>query len=254
MTLNVIQAQLSLHGVMGHLRRTNNMKVLRCADEGVLIKTAFAESMGSNPDPHGAPPWPKPFDVARRGKDGVLEVVGYSTLDADGIKAMMTGLPSLLLALPPKDIISSPLPKISVGWTERFSVKFCPMVTTHRKERDVCLIESDNAKRDGREPMLREQVYMKYLTDRMKGVEISNLQCSAFSLQHVIRDEEDACWKDPVAKKSFQCPIATLWGVVTVTDPDAFLDIISRGIGRRRTYGNGMIRLGALADRLPDEE
>ncbi len=252
MTLHVIQATVSLPAVIRHLRQTANMRALRGADDGILIKTAFVETMGSNPDRQGPPPWPKPFAVISRRSDGTIQVAGYASRSAEEIRALMIGVPSIMAAVPPDQILGYALPAIAVGWRSRFSIQFCPMVrVADNRERDVFLVEVEQATKAGREVARREEVYADFLGRRLSGAAVDDLFVEGFSLDTVARGKDDACWGDPSARHTIRVPSVTIHGTLTVTDPDSFTAILGHGIGRRRTYGNGMIRLGAMAQRQP---
>lgn len=217
------------------------MASLSYADEGALIKTAFAESFGGGE-------WPKPFAVRRRGGDGNYEILAYSRHSADALTSIYRPVPALADAIPVDRIMGYPLIAPAEGTALKFHTTFCPMVRTHSdkakgskgRERDVYTLEIEKAKEQERPSEDRMVVYRRFLDDRMKGARIIAAQPVGYSLTQVQRKTTDGTHR-------FAVPSITFSGFLTVTDPPKFLETIIGGIGRQRTYGFGMILLGAAA-------
>jgi hypothetical protein len=91
-------------------------------------------------------------------------------------------------------------------------------------------------------PQDKMTVYRNFLVQRMLGAEILSAQPMGFSLVKVTRGKADGVHR-------FSVPAATFSGALRVADPEVFLRTITTGIGRQRTYGLGMVLLGAAAPR-----
>jgi len=116
------------------------------------------------------------------------------------------------------------------------------------RERDIYTIETEKAAAVEREtgkktdPRDRMAVYRDFLVQRMLGADIVMAQPMGFSLAKVHRGKGESVHR-------FSVPSVTFSGMLRVTDPVSFLQTITTGIGRQRTYGYGMVLLGAAAPR-----
>jgi CRISPR system Cascade subunit CasE len=248
MTYHFVSLTVKIPALLRHLREVKAHALAR-ADEGVLIKTAFAESFGEGN-------WPKPFVVRRRGHDGSYEILGYSKRSPEELASIYSPIPSLAEAVPLSSIRGYPLTAPAAGTELRFYTTICPMIRGYSckekgirgRERDAYTVETEKAKAKGRDPRERMQVYHDFLSDRMMGVELLSAQPIGFSFTKVLRGKERKHPEDDDTHR-FAVPSVTFSGILRVTDPADFLQTITTGIGRQRTYGYGMILLGAAAPR-----
>jgi CRISPR system Cascade subunit CasE len=225
------------------LRYLSDVKAhaLSYADEGALIKTAFAETFGAGN-------WPKPFSVRRRGTGGDYEILAYSQHSPESLASIYRPTPRLAEALPINLVKGYPVTAPITGAEMRFHTTLCPMVRTYSdasrgikgRERDVYTLETEKATTEGRDPRDRMHVYKDFLVQRIAGAEVLAAQPMGFSLVRIHRGKEDSA-------RRFAVPSVTFSGILRVIDQAAFLDTVVSGIGRQRTYGFGMILLGAAA-------
>ena len=248
MTHHFVSLTVKIPALLRHLKGVRAYDLMR-ADEGALIKTAFAETFGAGQ-------WPKPFCVRRRGNDGLYEILGYTKRSPEELVSIYSPLPSMAEAVPVDSIRGYPLNLPREGTELRFHITLCPMVRTYSdpskaikgRERDVYTIEVEKAAEEERvsgkktHPRNRMEVYLEFLAQRMLGVDIVVAQPMGFSLDKVLRGKGEATHRFAVPSVSFS-------GILRVTDPSAFLSTVTTGIGRQRTYGYGMILLGAAAPR-----
>jgi CRISPR system Cascade subunit CasE len=242
MTHHFVSITVKIPALLRHLKDVKAFDLMR-ADEGALIKTAFAESFGAGR-------WPKPFCVRRRGNDGSYEILGYTDRSPEELAAIYSPLPSMSEAVLVDSIRGYPLSLPREGTELRFHIALCPMIRTYSdpskatrgRERDVYTIEVEKAKQKDETPRDRMEVYREFLVQRMLGAEVLSAQPMGFSLAKVLRGKGEGTHRFAVPSVSFS-------GILRVTDPLAFLSTVTTGIGRQRTYGYGMILLGASAPR-----
>jgi CRISPR system Cascade subunit CasE len=241
-THHFLSLTVQIPALLRHLRAVKATR-LSHGDEGMLIKTALSETFGAGN-------WPKPFFVRNRPKSGSYDVLAYSRRSPDDLRSIYMPLPSLAEAVPVDGIMGYPLPAPKAGTELRFHITFCPMVRTYSdrsrgikgRERDVYTIEVEKNlnEADRRDRMT---VYRDFLVERLVGAEIVSVQPQGFKLETVRRGKDDN-------DRKFAVPAATFAGTLRVTDPEAFLEIVGTGIGRQRTYGFGMLLLGAAAPKI----
>jgi len=145
-----------------------------------------------------------------------------------------------------------------VLWPEghllRFQVRVRPIVRESKtgRERDAFLAAVDKA--DGAE-LCRQDIYVQWLKDQVGlresgprepwqgAVEILDAQLSSFRLLEVLRKTQRAQPDETRKRRAVGGPEALLQGVLRVTDPPAFAQLLARGIGRHRAFGFGMLML-----------
>ena len=108
---------------------------------------------------------------------------------------------------------------------------------------DAYRLEHLRAERDNRVPRTRGEVYLDYVRSRLElAVGLENIYVGGFTLLKVARETPGA--KGDMA---IEVPVATVHGQLQVADSAVFQKLLRTGIGKRRTYGLGMILLGASA-------
>ena len=213
---------------------------------------------------------PKPFRliVPRGGSTGCL--YGYGQADADALReaSAICADPLQCRILPADRMDSKPMP--SEWQTDRrlgFEVRIRPVVRLHR---DLDRVPPDklrlfrqdqrNGEREfkprpgmecdvfqwkallfdkGEMPHSREQVYAEWLSDQLARIggaslDVDRTKLVSFQRTRAVRK---------LHTRYIEGPDAVMRGVLTVTDSDAFAGLLTRGIGRHRAYGYGMLLL-----------
>ena len=180
---------------------------------------------------------PKPFHLQQSAGDESEEatLLAYTTLDQEELREAARNEQSTVLAtvMPPELITTTPTPE---RWTEGQRLRFMVRVRPTRRsgetgrqiERDVYRNE------DG---ITRAEAYCAWIAGLMKqqgGAEAApeSMTMSSFTLQQTRRKARGP---------RFSGPDATIKGVLEIRDADLFAELLSRGLGRHRAYGYGML-------------
>jgi CRISPR-associated protein Cas6/Cse3/CasE subtype I-E len=220
------QTQISI-SLPAALTAASSLTHTGLTDESLVIKTAMTEALGG--------PAVRPYRVVAAHGDSVT-VIGYSEHDADALRDR------LALANPAAQaavtvVGSAPMPALQAGTHLRFSLRMVPTVSvTGGKTRDAYLYDCDKAGEGA--TVDRAESYARYLGARVPGVQFENLSLDGFSLQPMTRRVTGG-WRQS------RFPVATMSGVLVVTDPELFLPVLAGGVGRMRAYGFGCLRLEA---------
>lgn len=86
-----------------------------------------------------------------------------------------------------------------------------------------------------KEGRTRQEVYFDWLSHRLTPAAALDRSASRLVRFRRIRTARE--------KRDSEGPDATIQGVLTVTDPVVFAELLARGIGRHRAYGYGMLLL-----------
>lgn len=188
---------------------------------------------------------PRPFRVItpRGSSRGVL--YGYACADADALRdaAASYACPRQASILPANRMDSKPMPsEWRVGKRLGFEVRIRPTRRlrrpigngAHIAERDAFLMQALDKSRETRS---REEVYGEWLSERLQscgGAELASATLRSFQRNRAIRRPR---------QRHSEGPDALMRGVLTITDGDAFANLLSRGVGRHRAYGYGMLLL-----------
>jgi CRISPR system Cascade subunit CasE len=92
------------------------------------------------------------------------------------------------------------------------------------------------------EDLSREAVYgdwLKRQLDIRGGAEIDAVGMDRFSIERMTRRTQGSSRSTRQIKR----PDVTLTGTLTVTDSDAFMNLLRSGIGRHKTFGFGMLKV-----------
>ena len=205
---------------------------------------------------------PKPFRVILpRGKPtGVL--YGYGDADANDLRDQAATFADPLQAsiLPPDTLDSKPMPgNWQSGRRLGFEIRIRPVVRLERdpskvaagvqrnlkdvlrpgSECDAFLYEALQYPEKGTMQRTREDVYAEWLArqlDRRGGASLNVASTSLVSFQRTRAIRK-------LHARHSEGPDAVMRGNVIVTDSSAFTHLLSRGIGRHRAYGYGMLLL-----------
>ena len=206
---------------------------------------------------------PKPFRliVPRGGSTGCL--YGYGQSDADALReaAAICADPLQARTIPASTVDSKPMPSDwRTGKALGFEVRIRPVVRLVKdsaripadvqrsfkegglrpgKECDAFLYEAIKHPEKGGMKRSREQVYAEWLLDQLArtgGVSLDGERTKLVSFQRTRAFRK-------LRTRYSEGPDAVMRGILTVTDSDAFANLLARGIGRHRAYGYGMLLL-----------
>lgn len=169
--------------------------------------------------------------------------------------AALASMPEVEAALSPSALEAKPMPDIAApGRRVGFDLRLRPVVRLARNiasagrigerqpgfrkgaEIDVFLAEAlsytenDVIEAAGR---MREVVYRDWLAARLgHAADLDEARLAAFRRTVTLRGGH-----------AREGPDAVMQGPLTIRDPDAFADILRRGVGRHKAYGYGMLLL-----------
>lgn len=197
----------------------------------------------------------RPFRLLVPPRSGEGNLYSYSRQDHDQLRSALQhyALPDHLAVLRPERLASKVMSQDwSVGQRLGFDVCVRPVRRLNKElvtpagrflngsEVDAFLSEALRCYPDNREGMAaaqrsRESVYLDWLAERLAPAAEIDRQATRlvrFQRTRVSRGE-----------RAHEGPDATFHGTLTVTEPDAFIDLLSHGVGRHRAYGYGMLLL-----------
>ena len=190
---------------------------------------------------------PKPFRlmIPRGCRRGTLYGYGSATAAAFREAASSFADPLQLRAVPPGSVDTKPMPpEWQKGKRLGFEIRVRPVVRKARgsqragAELDAYQVDAETYPR-GEMPRSRDEVYLQWLSDRLgrnggAALELEQTQMVSFQRIRSFRKRRG---------RHVEGPDAVLRGVLSITDPAAFADLLVRGIGRHRAYGYGMLLL-----------
>lgn len=186
---------------------------------------------------------PKPF----RHFEDARGLLGYSTHDAEALQlAAQMAAPDVHAALGLERFASRSFPlDWAAGRRLGFEVRVRPVLRTSTgSERDVFQVAAEKAGA-GEFTQSRETIYGEWLARelaRADAASINSLHLEAFCLSASLRKGHAATnGKRPTRRVTG--PDAVLTGELTVRDPAGFAALLTRGIGRHRAFGFGMLLL-----------
>ena len=191
---------------------------------------------------------PKPFRVIvpRGGSIGVL--YGYGTGNADALREA-SGIcadPLQCRVIPASSLDTKEMPvEWRTGMQLGFETRVRPVVRRTRnadcrpgKEWDAFQVEAIQYPK-GEMPRSREEVYAGWLSGQFERRGGARLELSKTTL---VSFQRTRAVRKRYARYS-EGPDAVMRGVLTITDSDAFSELLAHGIGRHRAYGYGMLLL-----------
>jgi hypothetical protein len=168
-------------------------------------------------------------------------IVGYSEEDAEEIRARLAyALPQQQAAF--GEIVSSPMPDLETGQQVTLSVRAAPVVTvwldeakSKRGDRDAYLRSKELAEAKGEAPPTRDEAYRHWASERLPGFTVDAFELRGFRLVQHSRDHKRGVYR--------RVPEAELLMTATVLDAEQARETVQRGIGDRKAYGLGFIRV-----------
>ncbi len=212
-------------------------------DEGAVLHHLLGESFG--------PGALQPFRmlVARGARSGML--YAYTRQRGDSLQEMAqtVALPEALQVLKLAQLADKPLPDslFKTGKRLGFDIVIRPVVRIRKTsplakagaERDAYEVAAHRLFPDTRGEMSakgpsRQMVYTDWLASRLGSAADldKTTKLAAFQRVRTLRGGQVV-----------EGPRATLHGTLTITDPEAFRDLLEKGVGRHRNYGYGMLML-----------
>lgn len=211
--------------------------LLSTRDEmGYAVHAALAAAFGEQA--------PKPFRLHER--QGRPLIYAYSAeADAQLLeRARRFAEPAVWQALDLDRLAGKPMPAAFVpGERLGFEVRVRPVRRRERpgedgfRERDVFLLACDRA---DAAPADRAATYALWLRERLErdgAARLGVCRLDAFRRSLVLR--RDTARRLCLAEG----PDAVLSGTLTVADPDRFMQLLAKGVGRHRAFGFGMLLL-----------
>lgn len=225
-----------------HLLRIGERRPLshQPLDLGYLVHCTLRELFGDSA--------PAPFAVM--GTQGSwLEVLGYSTQPAEALvdHARTRAPAGIRVVLDLDSLASKRMPdSFPEGTRLTFRVRACPVLRKSRgstrfgpgAELDVFLAEVEKAGEET--PLDRQQIYAKWLSKvitRSSGAQCEATHLVAMRRVRLVRRGDER--KAAVIER----PDVVFEGQIQVVNPEAFQDLLRRGIGRHRAFGFGMLLL-----------
>lgn len=200
------------------------------ADIGYTLHAALAAAFGELA--------PKPFTLT---SGRVTRLLGYTPHAGAALRdhAASFADPELHALLGVDGLADKTMPeRFAAGQRLGFSVRARPTIRADRDgdrdrvvERDAFLLSPPGSDRG--------HVYAEWLGRQLSagGAEARQIGLDAFQLTRVQRRRADRAFRQTLG------PDATFSGVLTVLDPDMFDGLLTRGVGRHRAFGFGMLLL-----------
>lgn len=261
-SLHMLQLSLDARGLatlgkMLHLplAQTSTNYLVHCA-LGELFGDDAPKPFFVDDDPRSAA---ETAEASRR-----VRVLGYAQTPGDALQqaAKLDASPTVYEICDWDRFAAKPMPdSFPEGMDLRFELRACPVVRKSSagsgtaqngdprswkagEELDVFLSEAwENPDED----LSREGVYRNWLEDHLDhrgGAEVDegSVQMTGFSIERMTRRTHRNGNGDRTVK-TLKRPDVTLTGRLTVTDSDAFPNLLRSGIGRHKSFGYGMLKV-----------
>jgi CRISPR system Cascade subunit CasE len=134
----------------------------------------------------------------------------------------------------------------AAGHVLGFEVRVRPIIREGKtgRERDAFLAAVEKA--DDNSMLDRSEVYVQWLRDllaRQGGAELVDASVTRYRQLGVTRKSQKSGSVDARHGRVVGGPDAVLTGQLRVTDPQAFAQLLARGVGRHRAFGFGLLLL-----------
>ena len=242
--LHMVQLHLDSRELM---RSSHRQKLPGGSDLGYLLHGQLAALFGDLA--------PKPFHGYElgRGPRSVVEVLGYTSADADTLRQRVETFADPMASEGLLRLASKVMPStFSPGQRLAFEVRTIPVVRKSssrpqpRKgvafragaEVDAYVAAYHRGEIDDKTP--RREVYARWLEQRCNGAaRLQHVDLAQFRRAQVFRRTQGKRRNRRVSER----PEALLRGELEVRDSEAFSHLLARGIGRHRAFGFGMLKL-----------
>jgi CRISPR system Cascade subunit CasE len=239
--LNMVRVTLDAQRLMDFAKRRGIP--LYADDYGYAVHCALVVSFGNDCSP-------KPFSIGKlAGRN--IEILGYTFHSTeDLVKAAKSfAKPDIYAISDWKSFNAKQMPATwKTGSSYMFKTVICPVV---RISGSKILQKKENAETDaflsavGRKkpeelPLLRETVYREWLAKELArdgAAKLEVAQMQGFRLIKIVRRNKER------AAGTQQRPEAQFEGTLIVENGESFHALLSRGLGRHRSFGYGMLLL-----------
>jgi len=200
---------------------------ISAADDDYLIHSVFCAAYGDLR--------PKPFVIKPGGRS--MRVLGYCPVDAGRLtEARRIGAePEVSVCF--ESEMSKEMPETwRVGQRLHFELRVAPTRQKANRggEVDAMVLAEPGQSRD--------EVYATWLKSRTeKACEMTVLQMTSYARCQVRRRSHTSNGDRRVLNSGFYLPDVTFKGAITVTDPEAFAELVRSGIGRHKAFGFGAL-------------
>lgn len=229
MALHLIQAQVQL-GELYHWAGSRHL-MPRIFDEGYALHCLLNSSFGEKQF--------QPFRLLYPRDAKVATLYGYSQANADELTemAMTFAEPSFARIVTGK--LQGKLMPDNFSKVRRlgFDIKVRPTTRGKAGEQDAFLhaaIQSPD------QLLSRELVYRDWVLNRLQKNGATMKQESPFTIASYRRTR---AIRQAGQRSGSEGPEVVVHGELQITDPDAFDQLLSRGLGRHKAYGYGMLLL-----------
>lgn len=249
--LHMVQLHLDSRELM---RSSQRQKLPGGSDLGYLLHGQLAALFGDLA--------PKPFHGYElgRGNPSVVEVLGYTSADADTLRRRVETFADPMACDGLLRLTSKPMPAtFAPGQRLAFEVRTIPVVRKSsaltdpetgkilRKagaEVDAFLAADDRGEVD--EKTGRREVYARWLEKRCDdAARLQRVDLAQYRRTPVFRRTQGSRRSRKISER----PEALFRGELEVRDPEAFSHLLARGVGRHRAFGFGMLKLRPPAAR-----
>ncbi len=236
----------------------SKLQMIECLlDETALLRFLRAQGLD---DPHHGPDlgygihaWLKAAfgDLAPRlwrllaDRKRPARVLGYSEVPAEAMIGRLRDFaePSVQAVCPPEGITGKTMPRWTVGRELGFELLCCPVgrKAGQTTEKDLFLLKADHAHG---ERLDRAAIYCDWARGRLEtdgAAQIERLWLNGFRRVRQQRKRQASPGERTV--HHLERPEAVMAGVLRVSDPGAFERLLTRGVGRHRAFGYGMLLL-----------
>ncbi len=191
---------------------------------------------------------PKPFRVfARRGRP--TQLLAYAKADAPTLKARAIDFadPLVMAALGVESVASKPMPDFGAGRRLGFSARLRPIVRTDRdgdraRSRELDVFVAAKLAAEPGETLDKVGIYADWARDQIDeaAAEVESLRIDGLESSDVVRRGRGNGSR-PFARIPGHTIIVA--GIFRVTDAGSFAALLTRGLGRHRAFGYGMVLL-----------
>jgi CRISPR system Cascade subunit CasE len=212
---------------------------MRHIDEAYLVHVWLCAAFGEDAM---FKPW-----VVESHSGSELHIMGYSVLDAKALRAVAeTNTTSEVFDVTDwSSCQSRAIPhELSPGTRVRIRARVCPTKRTTNGEKDAFLLAIEGKPRD--HYVDREVIYADWMQDavtRFCGGHLSDVRMTSFRLATLFRRVQGAVRKSTMPR----LPEATMEATLTVGEK-GIGELFSRGLGRHRSFGLGMVRVIPLRE------
>lgn len=212
-------------------------------DEGYMVHLLLKELFGKLA--------PQPFSY-RQTRGRYIEVIGYSAATKDQLldHAQSFASPTAFESCDWDQVASKPMPS-SFPKNKKlgFEVRICPVIRKskagehHKKGAEVdAFVSACWDVGDPSVPVDREKVYRDWLQaqfDRLGSIKLASARMTSFKRSRLLRRTHGEQRKS----RGVERPDALFTGVIEVGDDAGMQKLLSRGLGRHRAFGFGMLLL-----------